>query len=268
MENFEQNSQINPEENMRNRVDELREDEKRDDDSIHDLALEENEYRKELGNEGVNKVSVDKLANLYSNQVLEKIENQKAKFKDSLTKIGNRGAFDETIPPILNIERREKKDSAILMIDIDFFKQVNDKHGHDVGDKTLKEIVNIIKNTIRTSDIVFRVGGEEFAVFLPDTDVKGSKIIADKIRENVEKVKIYNRTVSIGCMGTDQSKVWSKGQDKPDMQKVMSELKKGSDQALYYSKEHGRNQVTLFTEEVEKYHEEKEVERKIRAKKK
>ena len=254
----------NPEKDMRDRVDKL------GDDSVHELILEEDKYRnrrkrssmKTLLKAGVPKDKIREVltnngkreneeAKLFSDKSLEAKEHEKAKFKDPLTGIGNIGSFNETVPPILNIEKREQKDSAMLMIDIDLFKEVNDKHGHAAGDKTIKEVANIIKDTIRTSDIVFRVGGEEFAVFLPDTDVEGAKVIADKIRENIEEAKIFNRTVSIGCMGTDQLEIWSEKQDKFDMQEIMNDLKKGADKALYLSKNNGRNEVNLYSEELE-----------------
>jgi diguanylate cyclase (GGDEF)-like protein len=235
----EEIKQINTE---RARVDKL------DMDSIHDLAKEEDKYRDE---------SNDERLRHFSDKSLEAKENEKEKFIDPLTGIGNRGAFNETIPKVLNIEKRENKSSAMLMVDIDFFKQVNDKYGHDAGDKTLIELVNIIKDTIRASDIVFRVGGEEFSVFLPNTDMGGAKVIADKIRGNVEKAKIFDTTVSIGCMSTDELegeslKEWTKKRGKIDMQKIVSVLKKKSDLALYDAKNKGRNRVTPYSEELEK----------------
>lgn len=262
MENFKQIPQIDPEEEKkteeinhkaypeRERIDKLKRTDNHYEDSIMDLAKAQNEFWDELKEGGTNKESINKLSSLYGDQVLKSIENKKESYVDKLTEIPNRRSLNETIPKFLSLGKRKNQNSAILMLDIDHFKQVNDEFGHDAGDKTLKEIVNVIKDSIRNSDFVFRYGGEEFTVFLPDTDTDGAQRVAENIRKNIEKAKILDRTMSFGCVSTNGAKEWSEEQKEIDMQEIMNDLIKKADKALYYSKNNGRNQVTPYSEEL------------------
>jgi len=191
------------------------------------------------------------LADLYGDQVLKKIENRKEKFIDELTQIGNRKFLEETVPKFLDQEKRTEKNATILMLDIDHFKFVNDTHGHSAGDTALQNITQIIKQSIRNSDFVFRYGGEKFTVFLPNTDISQAEMVAEKIRENVANAGIYKRTISIGCMSTDQLDNWKEDQSQLDMRELMDDLIKKADRALYFSKENGRNQVNVYSKELE-----------------
>jgi diguanylate cyclase (GGDEF)-like protein len=121
-----------------------------------------------------------------------------------------------------------------MMLDIDHFKRVNDTHGHDVGDQALVTIAEVLKNGIRSMDILARWGGEEFLVLLPETDLAGATLIAERIRQQVSQIKLpkipEGLTISIGLC-----------EAKPDMAlKTATSL---ADQALYQAKENGRNRV-------------------------
>jgi len=142
---------------------------------------------------------------------------------DYLTKILNRSGC---INRLKNLE-----EYSVLMLDIDHFKQINDKYGHDVGDEVLKYFVNVVKKVIRKNDVFCRWGGEEFIIVLPDTDINIAKIVAEKIRTAVENEtfpKGLKITVSIGV-----------AQKYKNFEKTL----KVADLRLYNAKESGRNRV-------------------------
>ena len=122
------------------------------------------------------------------------------------------------------------------MIDIDFFKKVNDTYGHLIGDEILKHLVNTVKNTLRSSDIFARFGGEEFMILLPETAKKHALSKAEEIRTKVEttpyKDENYDITITISIGVADK-------QDEQELKDLIIR----SDEALYLAKNNGRNQV-------------------------
>ncbi len=158
---------------------------------------------------------------------------------DPLTSLYNRRAFEDLVYPIWELGKRSNKFMSVILIDIDWFKSINDKYGHDMGDKVLKKVAEEIKCQVRASDITFRWGGEEFLVFLPNTRVQYAKQIAENLRMHLfahDINKLVSVTVSIGVAGT------SPGDEDVDI------LIKGADQALYLAKARGRNKVVLWNE--------------------
>ncbi len=162
---------------------------------------------------------------------------------DSLTQIANRRAFDETIKVEINRANRDKTELAVLMLDIDFFKQYNDHYGHVKGDEVLQKVAEEVKKSVcRPADLVARYGGEEFTVILPDTCAKGAIHVADTIRKNVEALEIPNvgsdvsdwLTVSIGIVLKNTE---------TNTQDI---LLRRADKALYEAKKRGRNQVVDY----------------------
>ena len=161
---------------------------------------------------------------------------------DPLTSLYNRRAFEDLVYPIWEIGKRSNKFMSVMLIDIDWFKGINDKYGHDMGDKVLKKVAEEIKGQVRGSDITFRWGGEEFLVFLPNTRVHYAKQIAENLRVHLfthDINKFIRVTVSIGVAGT------SPGEEDINV------LIKQSDQALYLAKAKGRNKVVLWEEDSE-----------------
>jgi diguanylate cyclase (GGDEF)-like protein len=161
-------------------------------------------------------------------------------FIDSLTGVKNRSAFDDNFSRDIEFNRRKHSDLSLLVLDIDFFKNINDQYGHAVGDLVLKEIAATVEHTIRSSDALYRYGGEEFVVVLNDTNIAGALLLAKRIRRNVECLRIKSlKDVSITLSVGVSSMV------EQDNSKSLFER---ADAALYQAKENGRNQV--YTAEI------------------
>lgn len=167
-------------------------------------------------------------------------EIEKSAITDSLTELYTRRYVLERLEEEIRRSKIQKIQLSLLMIDVDFFKKINDKHGHLTGDQILSGITGIIQDNIREIDIAGRYGGEEFCVVLPDTGRDGTHYVAERIRSAVEKTpfKVYDTivkaTVSIGVATF------------PDDGKVMTELIDKADWALYRAKKTGRNAVCVF----------------------
>ena len=156
-------------------------------------------------------------------------------FIDALTEVKNRAAFDSNFKREIELSHRKATDLSLIVFDIDHFKRVNDRYGHSVGDLALKNVAQTVEATIRSSDALYRVGGEEFAVVLNGTDKQGASLLAERIRRNIEALaftqpKGLHVTLSLG-IATLMAK------DTP------SSLFARADEALYAAKKSGRNRV-------------------------
>ena len=163
---------------------------------------------------------------------------------DGMTGLYNRRFLQDHSNQIIAGALRRKKQISLVMCDMDFFKQVNDKYGHDVGDSVLKETAYILKKCVRESDIVIRFGGEEFLILLIDTDVGYGFNVAEKIRLAVEEFNfkatdgILKKTISLGIS------------DFPHDTDGFWQAIKFADVALYKAKETGRNRCVSFSQEL------------------
>ncbi len=174
-------------------------------------------------------------------------------YQDGLTNAYNRRYFDEHLKQEISRCVRKKTDLVFLFIDIDFFKQVNDNYGHQAGDAVLVKLVSLMRDQVRSSDIVARYGGEEFAIILPDTGLHMANEVAERIRRHAESQKFVfnnktlNITVSIGLASLSQIKYQTDSKMQPH--KVPDNLDqlllKKADEALYQAKQTGRNQVVI-----------------------
>lgn len=157
-------------------------------------------------------------------------------FRDGLTGLLNYRAFSEILVVEWERARRYRTTFSLMMIDIDHFKLINDKHGHPVGDQVLVSIASRLQGRLRKSDMVFRYGGEEFMVLLPQTGVYKAGLLAERIRGHVEKMRFagdIRSTISVGvCQYRD-------GQ-------TTSDLVKQADSGLYLAKGRGRNRVEIY----------------------
>jgi diguanylate cyclase (GGDEF)-like protein len=165
-------------------------------------------------------------------------------FTDPLTGLFNHRYFQETLSHEFTRASRYSIPLSLMVMDIDFFKKFNDTYGHLVGDKVLRHVAGIFKNSIREQiDTVARYGGEEFAVILPETTLEGAQQFAERIRSKVEETALIDEenqlsvTLSIGVACTRVTEC-----------NKTSDLVEAADNALYWAKEHGRNQVKTFEE--------------------
>ncbi len=180
---------------------------------------------------------------LESKSLMELLKQQS--YVDQLTGLYNRRFLEEIADKISAQIKRKGTTLGVLMIDIDFFKEVNDTYGHDVGDRVLKEIAQVVKSSVREADYVIRFGGEEILVLLMDVKEGMSEEVAEKIRKNVENKTIefsggvIKKTVSVGVSEFPkdcEGKIWK--------------CIKFADVALYRAKEEGRNRVVRFTPDM------------------
>ena len=183
---------------------------------------------------------LDKKKNLYG-VILSDITEQEAYKKelellavnDTLTNIGNRRFFHLKLDEQIALSQRYNYPFSMIILDIDFFKQVNDNYGHDMGDKVLVEYTKLISAVLRKGDVFCRIGGEEFILILPHTTKDRAYMLAQKLREYVENHKeILPITMSFGVAE------YQKGDDAASVYKRV-------DLALYKAKETGRNKVVL-----------------------
>jgi two-component system cell cycle response regulator len=159
---------------------------------------------------------------------------------DELTGLYNRRYFDRHLSLMLDKAREQERDMAVMLIDMDFFKAVNDTHGHDIGDAVLKEFAQRLRRNIRGVDLACRFGGEEFVVLMPDTDYRQAQGVAERVRMSVAERSFDTATglplavtVSVG-VALNESEL-----DTPEM------ILKRADVALYRAKREGRNRVVF-----------------------
>jgi diguanylate cyclase (GGDEF)-like protein len=159
---------------------------------------------------------------------------------DPLTGLSNRRSFSTDALRVFQLAIRHQKKLSCAMLDIDFFKRVNDTYGHDFGDKVLIAVAKACKKQLRKTDLLARFGGEEFCFLFPETDINAAALIAERIRSVISKLKFdseknrFSVTVSVGV---------SKLLDSNDN---MEKLLKRSDDSLYKAKENGRNRVVVW----------------------
>jgi diguanylate cyclase (GGDEF)-like protein len=162
--------------------------------------------------------------------------------RDGLTGLYNHRYFWQVLRRDFLLAERHGHDIACLLIDLDYFKKVNDLHGHLIGDAVLKNVARLIQKKVRKTDVVSRYGGEEFAVLLPNTDLAGALTFAENIRAAIEahgftKLAVPMRiTVSIGVATLQQHR--------PDSPQKLLDM---SDTALYSSKAQGRNRIVVYS---------------------
>ena len=164
--------------------------------------------------------------------------------RDSLTGLHNRRFLEEYLETLQATIKRKEQRLSIMVMDLDYFKDVNDTFGHDAGDIVLKTLAKELSAQVRTSDLVIRFGGEEFLVILQESEDYSGYHLAEKIRLSVEKLKIHipggvlNKTISIGVAGypNDGEDIW--------------DVIKAADLALYEAKHNGRNRVEVFTKQL------------------
>lgn len=177
---------------------------------------------------------------LESKRLMESL--RETNLRDPMTGLNNRRFLEEYLETLLATTQRHQTHMTLLMLDLDFFKVVNDTHGHDAGDAVLKVLARTLRQTVRASDFVIRYGGEEFLILLQETSAEAGMKVAENIRLAVEQSKIpiaggvvLQKTISIGVA------------DFPEDSTAFWQTLKFADVALYHAKQSGRNQVVRFT---------------------
>jgi two-component system cell cycle response regulator len=173
----------------------------------------------------------------YENQL--KALNQKLQslaVTDGLTGLHNHRAFQDYLEEQFQVAMRNKQPLALILMDVDHFKQYNDTYGHQAGDEVLRQVAQILSAHVREGDFVARYGGEEFVIVLPRTDLESAVAVAERLREAVQSAEWRLRPVTgsfgVACI-------------RPDME-TRQELIEAADQALYQAKKNGRNRVEAW----------------------
>jgi len=159
-----------------------------------------------------------------------------AALTDGLTGMQNRRYFDDALKEYLEEFRRIEKPVGLMILDLDHFKQVNDTHGHDVGDEVLKAVARCLKDMTRYHDVVARLGGEEFAVVTPNMEAELLAKFAERIRRAIANMSILSGNVRLKITTSVGLAVW-------DRKETAEEFYRRADRQLYEAKRQGRNRV-------------------------
>jgi len=168
---------------------------------------------------------------------------------DSLTELYNKGYIQKRLESELIRSARYNEPISIILIDIDYFKKINDSFGHVAGDNILRKLAKTLMQSVRDVDIVARYGGEEFVVVCPNTTIGGSAILAERIRENVQNTTFHFGNVDIKLtisLGLSSLSPHSLARGDYNASKLVEE----ADSALYKAKSCGRNRVAVHTNEL------------------
>lgn len=192
------------------------------------------------------KITVEKAL---ENKRLQKMAKEREFFErlsnvDELTELANYRYFQKVLQKETDRAKRYNRPLSLMMIDIDNFKSCNDTYGHRVGDNVLKQIASLIKKNTRGCDLVARYGGEEFSVILPETSIEETQVVAERIRESIEKFifetetgeSIHSVSITIGLSSF------------PDKSNCKKNLIDTADLALYKGKASGKNCVVVYDE--------------------
>ncbi len=159
---------------------------------------------------------------------------------DPLTGLANRRGFEERFAQVVNETDRYGGTSALIMVDIDFFKRVNDTHGHDAGDRVLTAVAAVLADGRRTVDLASRLGGEELALLLPQTDSGGAREVAERLRQRIEALRVRVETGEVQVTASFGISEYAARVGRAEQ--VMDH----ADKALYAAKRNGRNRVEVF----------------------
>ncbi len=159
-------------------------------------------------------------------------------YVDPLTRLGNRTAMEKFLPREISLAKRHEHSMAMMVMDLDGFKEINDSFGHDAGDRVLQDVGKIIQDAVRNTDLIYRYGGDEFVSALPQTDMQGAIDVAERVRLGVDQLELPfddNRlaiSVSVGVTmvlaGDDFNRAF-----------------KRADKALYKAKSAGKNRIIV-----------------------
>jgi diguanylate cyclase (GGDEF)-like protein len=168
---------------------------------------------------------------------------------DALTGLHNRRYFNEVLKDEIGRAERYQREFAVLMLDLDDFKDINDTYGHPCGDSVLKQVAEIMRRIIRKGDLASRIGGDEFAIILVETDLAGAIAVAEKLRSELRQItfegeegRVFHVTTSIGVVTY------------PEDARTISDLMAGVDLGLYRAKELGKDTVGTLASVKDRLH--------------
>lgn len=159
-------------------------------------------------------------------------------YRDPLTGLNNRLAMEKNLPREIDLAKRHRQSMALLVMDLDGFKQINDSFGHDIGDQVLREVAEVICQVVRNTDLVYRFGGDEFVGGLAQTDVHGAIDVCERIRTSVD-------SLNLGAFGVTGQVQVSIGITLVRQGDCFLSTFKRADKALYQAKLNGKNQIII-----------------------
>ncbi len=162
----------------------------------------------------------------------------KSAYSDPLTGLNNRAAMEKLLPREIELAHRHTQSMALLVMDLDGFKQINDCYGHDVGDQVLRNVSGVLHTAVRNTDLLYRYGGDEFVGGLSQTDVNGAFEVSERIRRGVEALPAY------GDQKSDKVEM-SIGITMIQADDDFNIAFRRADQALYKAKQSGKNRIII-----------------------
>lgn len=162
----------------------------------------------------------------------------KSAYEDPLTHLGNRTAMESFLPREIGLAKRHDSSMALMIIDLDGFKTINDTNGHDVGDRVLKDVGNILLEAVRNTDLIYRYGGDEFISALPQTDMQGALDVAERVRLGIGKLSVIENDIKLKVSVSIGVTMVLAGDD-------FSRIFKRADKALYKAKNAGKNRIIV-----------------------
>src|SRR5574343_1639721 len=164
---------------------------------------------------------------------------------DTLTQVLNARAYYAGCDHLIRLAARNAAPYAVLFVDLDHFKRINDQHGHAAGDAVLKSVAATLQGSLRESDLLGRIGGEEFSIFLPNTDLEGALKVAESLRQRIEALRPEiggeERITVTASIGVARNRI-----GEPSIMAIQQQ----ADQAMYQAKSLGRNRVSCLNEKV------------------
>lgn len=156
---------------------------------------------------------------------------------DSLTGLPNRVQLYDNFARVKALALRQRTPLSLLVMDLDHFKKINDRHGHDVGDRALREVADLLRRRVRRSDQIYRMGGEEFLILMPDTSLEQATVLAENLRNRIEQMDLEVDDGSVRLTASIGVTQMHAPEDSFDT------LLREADQNMYWCKEEGRNRV-------------------------
>lgn len=184
-------------------------------------------------------VEIDLLRDL-ARLVVDELELRQIATTDSLTGAQTRRSFDKDLKKEIDRSKRYDRPASLIMFDVDHFKQVNDSYGHAAGDAVLQNLVSLCKDNLRSVDLLGRLGGEEFAILLPETDHLGAMQVAEKLRLKIAETPVKSGDLTIDITASFGVTVFDT--EDSDIETPINR----ADEALYQAKNAGRNRTVFF----------------------